>query len=365
MEKAHPIFSPERRSHSSQAFAREEVRLANRNSGILLEALRHDITPLGLHYLLTHFDLPYVAHAEDWRLEIAGSVQNPLVLALAELRQMPQTTLAVTLECAGNGRGLIEPRWPSQPWHYEAAGTAEWTGTRLGPLLERAGIEPGTAEIAFFGSDRGFDAGVEHPYGRSLPADAALNGDALLVWEMNGQPLLPQHGFPLRLIVPGWYGMASVKWLNRIECLTEPFQGFQQVGTYIYKQDESDPGAPVTQMRVRSLMVPPGIPDWYTRHRVVERGPVELFGRAWSGAGVGIAKVEVAIDGAWHEAKLDAPGGKYAWRGWRFLWDSAPGEYVLTCRATDMNGDVQPLEQRWDRAGFGNNCVQRVSVTVR
>jgi len=361
----HPIFDPESREPTDGPFSREEVRLANRNAGTLLETLRHDLTPPGLHYLLTHFDVPYVPAAASWTLDIGGLVEKPLQMRLDELKRCPERTLRVTLECAGNGRAAMTPRWQAQPWHHEAVGTAEWTGTPLRPLLERAGIAAGARDIVFHGADRGFDGGVEHNYGRSLSPAQALSDDVLLAWAMNGAPLPPQHGFPLRLVVPGWYGMASVKWLNRIEAVDRPFDGFQQVRTYIYRRQADEPGIPVTTMRVKSLIVPPGIPDWYTRRRLVERGPVELFGRAWSGAGVPIAKVEVAVDGQWQQAVLDPPAGRYSWRGWRCQWHAAPGEHDLACRATDANGDTQPIEQRYDRGGFGNNAVHRVEVTVR
>jgi len=220
-------------------------------------------------------------------------------------------------------------------------------------------------EIACIGSDRGFDRGHEHVYGRSLRRDAALGDDVLLVWAMNGAPLMPQHGYPLRLIVPGWYGMASVKWLVRIEALAQPYDGFQQVSSYLYRAVPGGPTTPVTHMRVKSLMVPPGIPDFYTRRRLAEAGAVQLFGRAWSGAGAPVARVELGIDGVWQDAVLDPPQGKYAWRGWHALWQAEAGEHELSCRATDGNGETQPLVQRWDTGGFGNNAVQRVQVTVR
>lgn len=362
---AHPFFQPEKRPHIEGDFRREEVALANRNSGLPLEALRHDLTPPGLHYLLIHFDIPYVESADRWTVQVGGQVSNAIEVPLSEIKQLPQKTVRVTLECAGNGRAKLTPRSQSQPWENGAVGTAEWTGTPVRHLLERAGLAEDAVEVAFFGADRGFDAGIEHDYGRSLKPDVAMSDDVLLVHAMNGQPLLPQHGFPLRLVVPGWYGMASVKWLNRIEVLNRPFDGFQQVGTYIYRQHSGDEGIPVTHMRVKSLMVPPGIPDWYTRGRLVERGPVALCGRAWSGGGVPVAKVEVGIDGEWQEATLDPPVGRYAWRGWRFTWDAQPGEHELMCRATDEAGSVQPLEAPWDSGGFGNNVVHRVAVTVR
>lgn len=357
--------NPDDRSHTDGPFAREEVGLANRNSGLPLEALRHDVTPAGMHYLLTHFDVPFVADAAAWRLAVTGRVETPLELSLADLQRLPACTQRVTLECAGNGRANFGRRWQSQPWECGAVGTAEWTGTALRHVLEKAGLEPLVVEIAFLGADRGFDGGVEHSFGRSLTREQAMADDVLLVWGMNGQPLLPQHGYPLRLIVPGWYGMASVKWLERIEALDRRFGGYQQVRTYVFKEHADDGGTPVTHIRVKSLMIPPGIPDFYSRRRVLDHGRVELYGRAWSGGGVGISGVEVGIDDVWHAATLDPPAAKYAWRGWRFDWDATPGEHILMCRATDAAGAMQPLEPPWDRGGFGNNAVQRVAVTVR
>lgn len=364
MSEANPFNSAERRANLEGPFQPEEVQLANRNSGILLEALRHDVTPTGLHYLLNHFDVPYVPDGK-WQVEVAGRVPKPVSVSLDEIQAFPARTLPVTLECAGNGRGAMSPRYPSMPWISEAVGNAEWTGTPLQHLLERAGLLDDAIEIAFIGTDRGFDRGHEHAFGRSLKREMALSDDVLLVWAMNGQPLLPQHGYPLRLIVPGWYGMASVKWLNRIEALAKPYDGFQQVVAYQYRSEPDGPRVPITHMRVKSLLVPPGIPDWYTRRRLVDAGAVTLTGRAWSGGGVPIARVDVGIDGKWMLAELDPPLGKFAWRGWRSAWNAELGEHKLSCRATDANGETQPLETPWDAGGFGNNAVHRVHVTVR
>jgi DMSO/TMAO reductase YedYZ molybdopterin-dependent catalytic subunit len=364
MSQSNPFTASERRANIEGPFQREEVALANRNSGILLETLRHDVTPAGLHYLLSHFDVPYVA-GDTWQVEVAGRVDRPGSISLDEIRSFPARTLPVTLECAGNGRGAMSPRYPSMPWVCEAVGNAEWTGTPLRHVLERAGLLDDVIEIAFIGADRGFDRGHEHAFGRSLKLDMSLSDDVLLVWAMNGQPLLPQHGFPLRLIVPGWYGMASVKWLNRIEALAKPYDGFQQVVAYQYRPEPDGPRTPITHMRVKSLMVPPGIPDWYTRRRLVDAGRVELTGRAWSGGGVEIARVDVQIDGQWQPAELDPPLGKFAWRGWRCVWNAEPGEHGLACRATDASGEAQPLETRWDAGGFGNNAVHNMQVMVR
>jgi DMSO/TMAO reductase YedYZ molybdopterin-dependent catalytic subunit len=251
------------------------------------------------------------------------------------------------------------------PWAGEAVGTAEWTGTPLRHLLDRAGLLDDVVELAFIGADRGFDRGHEHNYGRSLEREAAFDENILVVWAMNGAPLLPQHGAPLRLIVPGWYGMASVKWLQRIEALDQPYDGFQQVRSYMYRAVPDGPATPVALMRVKSLLVPPGIPDFYTRARMVDAGQVPLFGRAWSGGGAPIAKVEVGVDGAWREARLEPSQDRFAWTGWHFTWNATPGEHELACRATDASGETQPLEARWDASGFGNNVVHRVQVAVR
>jgi DMSO/TMAO reductase YedYZ molybdopterin-dependent catalytic subunit len=341
----------------------EELQLAGRNRGMPLEALRYDITPTGLHYLLVHFDIPAV-DLDAWRLTLDGLVDRPLELTLGDLRARPRRTIPVTLECAGNGRARLQPRPLSNPWLLEAIGTAEWTGTPLAPLLDAAGVRDEAVELVFTGVDRGFQGGEEQSYQRSLPIAEARRAEVLLVDEMNGQPLQPQHGFPLRLVVPGWYGMASVKWLTRIEAVREPFEGYQQARTYRFKADADDPGTPVSRIRVRALMTPPGIPDFFTRRRLVDAGRIPLTGRAWGGRAP-IAKVEVAVDGDWREATLGPVLGEFAWRAWSFDWDAEPGEHRLACRATDADGETQPLDMPWNYQGMGNNGVQSVEVTVR
>jgi DMSO/TMAO reductase YedYZ molybdopterin-dependent catalytic subunit len=341
----------------------EELQLAGRNRGMPLEALRYDLTPTGLHYLLIHFDIPHV-DPTDWQLRIGGLVRHPLELSLDELRSLPRQTMPVTLECAGNGRARLNPRPMSQPWLVEAIGTARWTGTPLGPLLERAGLAPEAVEIVFTGADRGIQADEEHDYQRSLSIADAMRPEVMLAYEMNGEPLQPQHGFPLRLLVPGWYGMTSVKWLRAIEAIGQPFTGYQQARAYHYQREADDPGQPVSRIRARALMIPPGIPDYFTRRRFVEAGRVRLFGRAWSGEG-SVERVEVGVNGDWSDAELGPPIGQFAWRGWSFEWPATVGEYELSCRATDSAGNVQPTEPPWNYQGLGNNLVQLVAVTVR
>jgi DMSO/TMAO reductase YedYZ molybdopterin-dependent catalytic subunit len=342
----------------------EELGLAARNHGMPLEALRHAITPAGLHYLLIHFDIPRVDPAV-WRLEIGGEVERPLTLTLDELEARPARTLAVTMECAGNGRALYEPRPLSQPWLLEAVGTAEWTGTPLAPLLDEAGLSSDAAELVFAGLDRGLQGDVEHDYERSLPVADARRDEVLLAYAMNGEPLPPQHGFPLRLVVPSWYGMTQVKWLRSITAVREPFRGWQQEVAYRIRASEDDPGEPVTRMLPRSLLVPPGVPDFLSRTRFLAAGPCVLEGRAWSGTPP-VDRVEVTLDGGatWAEARLEAPASEFAWQAWSFAWDARPGEHVLGCRATDSTGRTQPDSAEWNHDGYCNNAIQRVRVVV-
>ena len=348
------------------AISLEELRLAARNHALPLEALRWDLTPIGLHYLLTHYDIPEV-DPTTWRLEVGGLVERPLSLSLEELRALPAVAHAVTMECAGNGRVHVEPHVVSQPWLLEAVGTARWRGVRVSTLLDEAGVSDSAIEAVFTGLDRGVEGGEEQAYERSLAVAELTEGDALLAYEVNGVPLPPQHGFPLRLVVPGWYGMTSVKWLSRITLVDEPFAGYQQSHSYRVRYDEDELGEPITAIAPRSLMVPPGIPDFLSRDRVVEAGVCEITGRAWSGR-VEVSGVDVSVDGgeSWSPAELGpAALGRYAWRAWRFRWDATPGTYELCCRARDAAGNEQPLVPSWNVGGYVNNAVQRVPVTVR
>jgi len=339
----------------------EELQLAARNHGMPLEALRYPVTPVGLHYLLTHYDMPGV-DPDGWRLMVRG--ERELSLGLAELRERPRAEVAVTMECAGNGRARLEPRPVSQPWLLEAVGTARWAGTPLRPILEEAGVPDGSVEVLLTGLDRGIEGGEEQAFQRALPLAEAFRDEVLLAYEMNGQPLPPQHGFPLRLVVPGWYGMTNVKWLERIEFIDSSFGGYQQAWSYRIRQAEDEEGEPLSRMRPRSLFVPPGIPEFLTRERTLPAGVHVVEGRAWSGLAP-IASVEVSADGGatWAAATL-GPGERWAWRGWEFTWDAMPGDHVLCSRARDEDGNEQPLEPPWNLGGYANNAVQRVAVTV-
>lgn len=349
-----------------EEFTFAEVALAARSHGMLLETLRDPVTPPGLHYLLNHFDVPPVDQA-GYRLVVDGCVERQLTLSLPEIRSRPVVERTVTLECAGNGRAFVSPRPRTQPWVDTAVGTAVWRGTPLRDLLGEAGLEPEAREIVFVGLDHGIESGIEQDYARSLTVAEAGSADALLAYEMNGAPLPPQHGFPLRLVVPGWYGMASVKWLSRITAIDGSFDGYYQTQAYCLRDAPDDPGVPITRMLPRALMSPPGLPEFPGRRRYLPAGACRLQGRAWSGFGR-IEGVDVSADGGarWDAATVEPAAGGCAWQRWSFDWTPpAPGDYQLVCRARDDSGRSQPLEPVWNLGGYVNNAVQRVNVTVR
>ena len=341
----------------------EELQLAARNHGMPLEALRYTITPVGLHYLLIHYDIP-AADADGWTVELGGLLERPVSLTLDALKKRDAAELVMTMECAGNGRARLEPRPVSQPWLLEAVGTARWRGAPLRPLLEEAGVADGAVEVLFTGADSGREGGIDQQFQRSLSIEDVMASDAILAYEMNGTQLPPQHGFPVRLLVPGWYGMASVKWLTRIDLLREPFAGYQQMQSYRLRQEEDEEGDPLSRMLPRSLMVPPGKPEFLSRDRILE-GPWVLEGRAWSGHGE-ILGVDVSTDGghSWEAAQLGDPAGRWAWVGWTYRWQAEPGSYEVCCRARDSAGNEQPVEPLWNLGGYANNAVQRLRVTV-
>ena len=340
----------------------EELQLAARNHGMPLEALRWDVTPVGLHYLLVHYDVPMV-DAGAYRLRVHGHVREELSLSLDDLRLRSTVTEPVTMECAGNGRALLDPRPVSQPWLREAVGTGEWTGTPLFGMLADAGVLDGAVDVVFTGLDRGVEGGRAQSYARALPVAEALRPGVLLAWGLNGHMLPPQHGFPLRLVVPGWYGMTNVKWLASIEVLDRPFDGYQNAEAYRLRASEDDPGVAVTRMMPRALMAPPGVPEFMSRRRHVEAGRVAVTGRAWSGW-ADVESVDFGVDGEWFPASLGDRGGPHAWRSWSVDWEAVPGEHEIACRCTDAAGNSQPDAPPWNVGGYANNAVQRVAVLV-
>ncbi len=354
---------PGRVADPDEAITHDELRLASRNHAMPMELLRDDVTPSGSHYVLTHFDIPAV-DPRTWQLDIDGALDHPTTLDLAGLRALPSRTVRATMECAGNGRAALLPRPLSQPWLDGAVGTADWTGVPLADLLDSAGVRPEAVDVVFTGLDHGIERGTEQDYQRGLPLAEVAASEALVAYEMNGTALPVQHGFPARVVVPGWYGMGNVKWLCRITAVTESFDGFQN-RAYRVRQDAGDEGVPVTRIEPRALLEPPGFPDFMSRTRVVRPGPTGLRGRAWSGWAP-VVRVEVSTDdgATWVDAELGPNRGRWAWRAFTAPWDAVPGEHRLRARAHDSSGRVQPVEPAWNRGGFTNNADQPVRVVV-
>jgi DMSO/TMAO reductase YedYZ molybdopterin-dependent catalytic subunit len=361
-----PEPTPDRPPPSSELITYEEAVLAFRCHGMHLEALQLPITPLGQHFVLIHFDVPYFTEGDAYSFTIGGRVANPMTVTLAQLKARPTVQQPTIMECAGTGRSFAHPRAIYVPWFTEAMGVYEYTGTPLKPLLEEAGLLSDAVEVVFTGHDRGIDLGTEHNFERALPVDEAMKDGVILAWEANGQPLLPAHGFPLRLIVPTWYGMTSVKFLKSITVIDHTFQGVEQKQVYRDTFSLSDSGRPVQKKAVRSAMMPPGFPDAISRKRFVPRGPVVLQGKAWSGNGP-IVRVDVSTNDrrTFAPATLQPAVGPHAWTPWTFTWSpTRPGERILSSRATDVTGKVQPLNPVWNVQGMAQNGVERIPVQV-
>jgi DMSO/TMAO reductase YedYZ molybdopterin-dependent catalytic subunit len=322
------------------------------NAETRLSAQEGYLTPTDRFFRRNHFTFP----APPWRLVIDGAVRTPLSLTPDDIRALPPRTVVATLECAGNGRSLLGARVPGERWGLGAVGTAEWTGAPLRAVLERATPLARAIEVLCVGADDGDvpEVGKRIAFERSLPLPKAMHEDTLLAYEMNGEALPPEHGAPIRLLVPGWYGMASVKWLARLSVLERPFRGFFQHDRYVVD------GRPLSTTGVRALIASPQDGDVLVRGRQVIRG------YAWSGEAM-VLSVEVSVDGgaSWDRADLSDDGGPYAWREWRYVWDARDVAGVtILARAYDANGRGQPERPRVNALGYANNAIQRVRVRI-
>ena len=316
------------------------------------------VMPNAHFYVRNHFRVPAI-DAGTWRLEVTGLVERRLMLSLSDLDRMPSETRVVTLECAGNGRRFMTPVVDGEPWGLGAVSTAEWTGVPLAVVLDRAGVLPTATDVVFRGADHGSVPGTagELSFERGLSLPAARYGEVLLGYAMNGEVLPVQHGFPVRLVVPGWYGVASVKWLRAIELTGRPFAGYFQTTKYRYEVEGT--AEPVTLQRVKALITEP------TEGADLPLGMAIIRGVAWSGAAA-IADVEVSIDGgSWQDARLLGERSRHSWQRWEVLADlNRPGAHKIRARATDLDGHTQPESPIWNRYGYGNNAVQALSVRV-
>jgi len=316
-----------------------------------LETVHGWVTPNRLFFVRNHFDMP-VLERSTWRLRIEGLVRRPLELTWQELAGLPERSLFATVECAGNGRSFLQKRAPGVQWGAGAIGHAEWTGVPLHLILDKAGLDPNALEVLFEGADQGTEADHPEPmhFARSLPLDKAMHPDTLLAYRMNGEVLTPSHGFPLRLFVPGWYGVASVKWLRRIEVTDRPFRGYYQTVKYTVQRPRGDQleTVPVGAMAVKSEIVRP------PADAALHVGANRIFGIAWAGEEP-ITRVDVSTDAgqSWSPAHLLGRPQPYCWTLWEYLWEvAAPGSYALLARAQAADDQVQPLQHDLHNGGY-------------
>jgi DMSO/TMAO reductase YedYZ molybdopterin-dependent catalytic subunit len=330
---------------------RKVVTAVPENSETPLHSVRSWITPTRLFFVRNHFEVPHLDLA-TWRLTVEGRVKEPRAWTWDELMDLPERTVFATVECAGNGRSFLTERQSGVQWGAGAVGHAEWTGVPLALLLERSGLEPDALEVLFEGADVGTepDHPEPMPFERSLPMEKALHPDTLLAFRMNGELLDPIHGYPLRLFVPGWYGVASVKWLRRIEVINKPFRGYFQSVKYTIQRR--------TKHAIETEVVGPMMPkSEIIRPRegdVLGLGGNRLFGVSWAGED-SVSRVEVSISGGanWSDATLIGPQAPYSWTLWEYLWQAeTPGDLTVLVRAISSRGRVQPSSHDTLHGGY-------------
>ena len=304
------------------------------------------ITPSELFYIRSHFATPEL-NPVTYRLSIRGAVRNELSLSYADIRAMPSRTCVATLECAGNSRVFLVPPAPGAQWELGAVGNAEWTGVPLSLLLESAGLADDVCDLVLEGADRGVPKEEPKPpgpisYARSIPTARAMEPDVLIAYQMNGQDLTTDHGYPLRAIVPGHYGMASVKWLTDIVAATQPFQGYWQTSDYAYWDDsEGTPvRRPLAEMKLKSQIARPRVYE-----RLEPGRPYTIFGAAWAGD-TDVTEIWISLDGgaSWVQGEFLDPINRHAWRRWKYDWitPAQPGRHTLLARARGADQGAQP-----------------------
>ncbi|MGJ7922327.1 sulfite oxidase [Neobacillus sp. LXY-4] len=321
-------------------------------------------TPTKYFYLRNHFPYPFLTQNHLW-LQISGQVRQPRYLHYYEIISMPTKSIVTPLECAGNKRNYFVPKVYGEQWEDGAISQGKWTGIPLIELLKNVGVSESAKEIVFHGADSGKKPGVEGNihFARSLPIEKALHPDTLIAFQYNDQPLSLKHGFPFRLIVPNWYGMASVKWLSRLEVIDRPFEGHFQTEDYVYypQRDKDKDRFPVTTMNINSTILQP------LHLTILPKGSHEINGIAWTGEGV-ISEVEISFDkgDTWRKTTLHKNQYQtYAWVNWSYNWDvGVKGEYTIYSRAKDTAGRIQPLTAFWNQKGYGYNAVSIIKIKV-
>jgi sulfite oxidase len=326
------------------------------------------ITPIEHFFVRTHVYAPRM-NLNEWRLKIEGEVTTPLTMTMDDLKRLPAVELVGVVECAGNGRGFYEPSMPGLQWADGGVGNGRWRGVRLADVLKRAGVKESAREILFNGAD--VPIGTMPDFQRSIPIRKALDAHTLLAYEMNGETLPVLHGFPLRVVAPGWAGNSWIKWLTSISVLDKEDEGFWMKRAYRHPGRPVAPGAvvpleqtqPVTSLRVKSVIAAP-----LDGSHVVNGRPVAINGVAWSGDAGPVTAVDISVDGgrSWRAASLKRDQRtQFGWRQWEHNWTpSREAYYSILSRARDGAGNTQPLDQEWNPSGYGWNVVPRVGVNV-
>ena len=326
------------------------------------------LTPNDLFYVRHHSYAPTIdeAASRSWTVRVDGEVETPLTITLDELKKLPRATVTVTLECAGNGRAFHDPPVAGIQWEKGAVGTARFTGARLSDLLKRSGVKSSGKYVLFDGADKPISSMPD--FQRNVPLDKALHPDTILAYEMNDQTLPALHGYPLRVVVPGWEGAYAVKWLNHISIIEKEHDGFFVKTAYRYPNIRVAPGAtvppekmlPVSRLVVKSLI------NYPLDGTTLPAGKVRISGFAWAGD-IGIRRVEVSLDHGetWVLARLGREKVKYAWQSFEHEFNiTTPGSYLLMARATDEQGRMQPVAPHWNPSGYLWNVIDRVRVNV-
>jgi DMSO/TMAO reductase YedYZ molybdopterin-dependent catalytic subunit len=325
------------------------------------------ITPLEHFYVRSHIPIPAALDAAAWTLQVEGEVNTPAMLTLDEIRRMPATTMTMTLECAGNGRAFFDPPVAGIQWAKGAVGTARWTGARMADLLKRAAVRDTGKFVLMNGADR--PLGTMQDFIRQIPIAKAMHPDTLIAYEMNGQPIPPVHGFPLRAIIPGWEGAYAMKWLTTLRVVEREFDGFWVATAYRYPTKHVAPGAvvdpkdmgPLTGLAVKSLITKP------LDGATVTAGKIDVAGFAWAGDN-NIQRVDISVDNGatWQAARLTGENARYTWRRFETQVDAPSAEsYVIMSRATDSSGRTQPIMPRWNPSGYLWNAPDSVRIEVK
>lgn len=323
------------------------------------------ITPVERFFVRSHHFVPTV-NAPAWKVKVEGHVGTPLDLSMDDLKKLPRVELVSVLECAGNGRGLYEPSMPGLQWTYGGVGNGRWAGVRLADVLKQAGAKPGSIEVMFDGADVG--VGTQPEFQRGIPYTKAINSNTLLAYEMNGEPLTKDHGFPLRLVVPGWAGDCWVKWITRIEVRDKEFDGFFMKSAYRHPGKPVAPGTPVdpAQMKPVTTLQIKSVIASHTDRQEIPISAQKLRGAAWSNESP-VAVVEVSVDGGrtWRQSRLGKEADRFGWRQWEYDWTPAqPAYYTVMVRARNTASEAQPMVQEWNPSGYGYNVVHSVRLNA-